>query len=580
MTTHIQDVSTEADVLRALARSTDRSHVPGAVIRGDEHLVHHVNAALARFLGRTPQQLEGLPFASLTQEPERAEALFGRALQSGAIECASDLAYVGHADNTLYGATLLQHVDQASELVSVVHIVDTTLIARNRGDLGTTPRLLMLANEQLVLGSLREQELAEVAAQASLEMERRLRRQSLLAGANALLNTSLSLADTLRAAAGLALPELADCCVVRLLGSGASPRMAVAHIEPETEGRLASLHQELASDPELAVLEAEVLQTESVARLPRMAELPRTSSPVGHTGRHVLRDLGAQSGLAVPLTARGSVIGALFLVTFGDRAFEPWDEECALELGKRVSRALDNAQLFHEARQASRMREDVLAIVSHDLRSPLNAVTMTVQHLLRTMPETGPLATRKSLELMGRSSEHMKRLIDELLEVANIQTGHLVLHCTSTSLDSLLGSALELVQGSSSQKGVFLSSRSGPPATWLTCDADKVVRVIINLLSNAIKFTPRGGSIDISTSVCEGEVLVAVRDTGPGIASEQQPKLFEQYWKGDQTGRVGMGLGLYIARGIVEAHGGRIWVESELSHGSTFTFALPLVPPP
>jgi signal transduction histidine kinase len=571
-------VSTDADVMLRLARATDRSHVPGAVVRGDAHLVHHVNAALARFLGRTPQQLEGLTFQTLTQEPERAEALFGRALHSGALECATDLAYAGQADATLYGATLIRRVEETQELVSVVHIVDTTLITRNRPDLATTPRLLMLANEQLVLGSLRERELADVAAQASLEMERRLRRQSLLAEANALLSTSLSLADTLRAAAGLALPELAECCVVRLLASSASPRIAVAHVDLETERRLAGLHQELASDPELAVLEAGVLQKQSPFRIRLVSELPPVSSPVGRTVRHVLCELGAQSGLAVPLTARGAVIGVLFLVALSSRAFEPSDDEFALELGKRVSRALDNAQLFHEAKQASRMREDVLAIVSHDLRSPLNAVTMTVQHLLRTMKSGEPLATRKALELMGRSSEHMRRLIDELLEVANIQTGHLVLHCAPASLDDLVGCALELVQGSSSQKEVRLTCRSDPPGTWLTCDADKVVRVVINLLSNAIKFTPRGGAVELSTSLAEGEVRIAVSDNGPGIASEEQPKLFEQYWKGDQTGRIGMGLGLYIARGIVEAHGGRIWVKSELTRGSTFVFALPLAP--
>jgi signal transduction histidine kinase len=295
--------------------------------------------------------------------------------------------------------------------------------------------------------------------------------------------------------------------------------------------------------------------------------------------RRVLRELGAQSGLAVPLMARGGIIGVLFLVAFSDRAFEPWDEECTLELGKRVARALDNAQLFYEATQASRMREDVLAIVSHDLRSPLNAVTMSVQQLLRTMAGTESSTTRNGLQLIARSSEHMRRLIEELLEVANIQTGHLVLHCTETSLEDLLVRAVELVQASSSHKGVHLSSRSGPPATRLTCDVDKVVRVIVNLLSNAIKFTPRGGSIDLSTFAGDDAVQIAVRDSGPGIASEQQPRLFEQYWKGDQTGRIGMGLGLYIARGIVEAHGGRIWVESELSHGSTFTFTLPLCSP-
>ena len=566
--------STDDELLLRQVRGAERSDLPTAVTQGKLHLVHYANEAFARLLGRTAQGLRGVVFDSLTVDRERAVELFGRALRSGVVETSANLAYTGPEGKTLFAATLVQRLEGLRGPATVVHTVDTTLVTRTGSGPASTPDLVMLANEQLVLGSLREQALAEVTAQASIERERLLRRQSLLAGASALLSSSLSLAATLRAAAGLALPELAECGIIRLLGAGSAPRTAVAHLDSELHEQLARSQNELANDSDLAALEAGALQNRGPFQL-------RLSDEAGgaprEAARCLLRKCGAQSGLAIPLAARGAVIGVLFFVSFSGGRFEPSEVEFAQELGRRAGRALDNAQLFHDAQQAARMREDVLAIVSHDLCNPLGAISMTAQHLLGQLSATAAPKVRGGLELIHRAGDHMRRMIDELLEVANIQAGHLALQYAQVSVGSLVGRGLEMFERASAEKGVRLASRLAAVDTDLPCDVEKVVRVIANLLGNAIKFTPRGGSVEISSFVHEDSACISVRDTGPGIAKEEQSRLFEQYWKGDQAGRIGMGLGLYIARGIVDAHHGRIWVESEPPHGSAFIFALPLV---
>lgn len=574
MTTRPSDSSADAALLLQQVRGADQSELPIAVTLGEDHAIHHVNQAFARFLHQTPQQLEGMCFDSLTRDPASTETLFQRALRSGVTESATDLAYRGAGGKTLFGATLVRRVDGSPDSAAVVHVVDTTgpMVAAP-----STPSFLVQANEQLVLGSLREQELAEIAAKATVDLQRLLARQSLLAGASALLSTSLDLDTTLRAVLRLTVPELAECSFVRLFAAAAAPRLAVAHEDSALERQLVGLLPELETDAHLAVLEAGVRQNGGSMVLRRLAEgTGQGVSSLRRLHSRVLCGMGARSGLAVPLSTRGELIGVLFLVAFSDRhRFEPHDVELAEELGRCASSALDNARLFHEARQASRMREDVLAIVSHDLRNPLSAIAMTVEHLLRLMPTSEALDTRRSLELIQRSSAHMSRLIEELLEVANIQTGYVALEYTHVSLKTLIERAIEMFAPAAARKDLRILCRGGAGDPSLRCDADKMVRVIGNLLGNAIKFTPRGGCVEVDGVAVEDDVRVRVSDTGPGIAIQEQPKLFEQYWKGEKTGRIGMGLGLYIARGIVDAHRGRIWVESEPPNGSSFIFTIP-----
>jgi len=461
-------------------------------------------------------------------------------MQSGVTESAVDIAYRCENGRTRFGATLVRRVDGLHEPAAVVHVVE--------------------------------------AAPPDEEMERLLARQCLLADASVLLNASLDLTATLHAVVRLALPELAECCLVRLFEPGKPAHTSIGHVNAELEQQLVRLGSKLADDDDLSALEGSVLRSEAAYALRSLSSDSGEKTPADDSRRCLSRCLGAKSCLAIPLSARSETIGLLYLVAFAEQSFELRDIEFAQELAQRASTALDNARLLHGARQTS-LSEDVLRTVSHDLRSPLGAITMTVQYLLRHIVHGENAPTHKELQLIHRSSAYMERLIEELLEIPSFERGAIALQYSQVSLRSLLQRAQEMFARAACQKGVRVSCRCAAADECFACDAEQMLRVVSNVLGNAIKFTPRGGAVDLAGFVSEGEVHIRVTDTGPGISKDQQPKLFERYWKGDIAANQGVGLGLYIARCIVEAHRGRIWVESEPPAGSSFIVALPLAAP-
>jgi PAS domain S-box-containing protein len=238
-------------------------------------------------------------------------------------------------------------------------------------------------------------------------------------------------------------------------------------------------------------------------------------------------------------------------------------------------RLLDAERLARErAEAASRMREDLVAIVSHDLRNPLSSIAMSVSLLRSTLPAESLGRAGKQLEIIARSAERMKRLISDLLDVASIDAGHLSVSTEPQPIDALLRDAVEMLQPLAADKSIHISLGETPE--WLVAVADKerIIQVLSNLIGNAIKFTREGGSIVVAAQSHEGMVRVTVSDTGQGLSEEQMPHLFDRYWQARKDGRLGIGLGLTIAKGIVEAHGGRIWAESVLGRGTTFSFTL------
>ncbi len=295
---------------------------------------------------------------------------------------------------------------------------------------------------------------------------------------------------------------------------------------------------------------------------------------VSHT--KMIRELGVRSCMCVPFKARGEVIGGLSLATSDSgRRFQGDDLELAEELARRASWARDNARLYQEAQTAVRLRDDVLSVVSHDLRSPLSSIAMSAEALLqRTGSDESVKKLRKSAEVIRRSAGHMRRLIDELVELASIHAGRLVLERSHENVSELLEGALEMVEPFARQKSLRLERKAVGQSFEVLCDKHRIIRVFANLVGNAIKFTPEGGQIVITVEYMDPQVCVSVSDTGPGIAKDDVPRLFDAYWKGKGTGRRGTGLGLYIARGIVQVHGGRIWAESDVGAGSTFFFTM------
>jgi signal transduction histidine kinase len=276
----------------------------------------------------------------------------------------------------------------------------------------------------------------------------------------------------------------------------------------------------------------------------------------------------------LPLVSRGQTIGIAAAISTEASPFTPPDVPLFGELARRASLSIDNAQLYLESQQAVRAREEVLAIVSHDLRNPLSAVLLGSS--LLQMSSDLSAEDREQIETIEVSARRMSRLIADLLDVTRLEGGkRLPIEPESVQPAELLQEAQELFRAQSTVASVTMEYDADEQLPPVRADRHRVMQVLSNLIGNSLKFTPQGGSITVSAKPQDGHVLFSIVDTGPGIPREHLSDIFSPYWQAKRTERMGAGLGLPIAKGIVEAHGGRIWVESEQGRGTQFYFTLP-----
>ena len=230
-----------------------------------------------------------------------------------------------------------------------------------------------------------------------------------------------------------------------------------------------------------------------------------------------------------------------------------------------------------DAERAARLRDEVLGIVSHDLRSPLGTIVMSA-HALAEGSRPGVTERADLVGIIERSAEWALRVIRDLLDVTAIEAGRLRIHREPMTVQAITDMVRSLFEVQARAAGVQLDIRVGDAPRWIEADVDRTVQAVGNLVSNAIAFTPRGGQVRLTVARAAGPgdaVAFRVADTGPGIAPEQLPHLFDRFWQARTSRRAGAGLGLAIARGIAEGHGGRIEVESTPGAGSVFTLVLP-----
>ncbi|XXF77656.1 PAS domain-containing sensor histidine kinase [Myxococcaceae bacterium GXIMD 01537] len=378
--------------------------------------------------------------------------------------------------------------------------------------------------------------------------------------------------------AHLAVPDLADWCLVDAVESGPwVSRVAVAHLDPTQGERARLLPRRLERRDGAPVGVLRVLHTGEPELVPLVTDslLRAAASEPAHPA--LLTRLQARSYMIVPLRARGHTLGAVtFLSSSSGRRYGPDDLALAEDLCQRASLAIDNARLFGESRRATRAREDLLAIVSHDLKNPLGVVQLSSALLLRGRPGMPrDEQVHKQASRIQAASERMSRLISDLLDWGRIEAGQLPLEPAINGAAALLAEALEGIRPLAEAKHLQVVTALPDESLRVCCDRTRVLQVLGNLLGNALKFTPDGGQVRVSAGVRGTEVCFEVEDTGQGIAPEQLPSVFDRYWQAkDAVGR-GSGLGLAIAKGIVETHGGRIWARSTLGQGSVFTFTLP-----
>jgi PAS domain S-box-containing protein len=404
-----------------------------------------------------------------------------------------------------------------------------------------------------------------------------------LAEASKVLGSSLDSATTLESVSCLVVPRLADWCVIDLLSDGGRlERAVVTHVDPDKQRMASQDVERYPLDPQEDLGPARVVRTGEPALLSEIDD--ETLAGAARDAEHLalLRELGLRSALTVPLEARGRILGALTLASAeSGRRYTPEDVPLAREIGFRAALAVDNARLYGEMQKALKSRDRLLAVVSHDLREPLNTAALSLRLIEQTGgPET--IQGRRAFAAARRAGEQARRLIDDLLDASQIEAGELSVDRRSLDPVRLVREATESFVAEAEERGVHLEVDVAEGLPPLLGDRYRLIQVFANLLRNALKMTPRGGRIDVSarleTNGNDGrrEVRFTVRDTGPGIRPEHMPALFETFWRGERARRGSAGLGLGIARGIVEAHGGRIGVESELGKGAAFTFTVPL----
>lgn len=250
------------------------------------------------------------------------------------------------------------------------------------------------------------------------------------------------------------------------------------------------------------------------------------------------------------------------------------------ETHSQAALALENARLHQEARRAVRERDELLAIVAHDLRHSVNAVVMLTGAVLSreaTDPAASgaPIMTRDEVESIRAAARQADGLIQDLQDLSRIAVGRLRVERQRFSASDLLTEAADMFEPVMEDAALRFLRRFDESLPQLQADRQRLLQVLSNLLGNAVRFTPHGGEVVLSAVVVDEGVRVGVCDSGPGIAPEDVPRLFERYWQAPRLLRAGSGLGLYICKGIIEAHGGDIGITSTFGSGSEFWFTVP-----
>lgn len=370
---------------------------------------------------------------------------------------------------------------------------------------------------------------------------------------------------------GVDVVEAARCVLVSVEGDQLK-YLGARGIGPRLEALLSTMTRDSEIPLVHALRKGEMISIES-------GEEFRAKYPGVYEGLGELADM--QTYLATPLVHAGETVGALALHFKEAAAVGASDRAFTLLLAQAAATALHRARSYdaeldkrRRAELLVQVREDVLGVVAHDLRNPLNLILMTTELLAHE----GLPAERRN-EMLGiatRATKQMNRMIDDLLDHVRLQAGKLSLDIEEVSVGAIMRQAEETFRPLAERRHLHFEIATQDGAI-VRADPKRVSQIIGNLIGNAIKFTPEEGSVKLRAIPDDKQVVFQVIDDGPGIAPDHMSHLFDNFWQARKSDQRGVGLGLAIAKELVEAHGGKIWVESEVGHGSTFSFSLPAV---
>lgn len=543
----LQDVERELRLSEAKFAGIFDIAADAIITVDDAQRIVHFNAGAETIFDYSRRDMIGQPLERLI--PERFRA-----------------AHEGHMRRFAGGPETARRMGERSEIFGL-----------RRGDI-EFPAEASISRLSTATGALFTVVLRDITERKRIEREQRF-----LATLGEELARSLDYEATARLAANAALRELADVCVLDLVDGDAITRRIVSEDGP------ASVRAPLA-----VLAAAGPVGRDSPSRI---IDVLRTRRPdvvsdvteewlEAHTDdapgvAAAWRALGARSLMILPLVTREHVLGTLTLVSVQQsRRYTHRDLAFAEEIARRLALALDNARLYHAARRATRARDEVLGIVSHDLQNPIAAIAMGAS-VLHDQPPGDIESRRQLLRMITESTEWMRRLIRDLLDVSAIEAGRLSIERRGEAPAPIVASATRMLASALVERSIDLHVAVPESLPLVNVDAARIEQVLVNLLGNAIKFTPAGGRIAIRATANSAAVEMSVADSGIGISPEEQAHVFERYWQARHaTRRRGAGLGLAIAKGIIDAHGGRIWVTSTPGEGSTFAFTLPLAPAP
>lgn len=419
------------------------------------------------------------------------------------------------------------------------------------------------------------------AFQDVTELKRRENHLRVLTAAADVLGASSDYQETLRELANAVVPDLADWCVVDIFESRGTNRVAVAHPDPAKLRLAEELQRRYPSDPGQPGGPATVARTGEPLVIPEVTEemLRRGARDDEHLAQ--LRELDMRSAVVLPLSARGAVLGVMTLVRGAStRAYSEGDLPLLTELARRAAMAVDNARLVHDTTRALRVRDEFLATLSHDMRTPLATVLGYLQISRRQVRRmAGAERLGEYLERAERTTIRMAHLVSELMDVSLITAGQPIpLTVEAVDVNELVEQSVSEHRQLDGVHELVMEPADGP-ALAMT-DPSRIERIIDNLLSNAFKFSPEGSAVTVRVRVASDEVTVSVTDCGVGIPAEELPLVFERFHRASTAaGAPGIGLGLSGSREVARRMGGDLIAESRVGSGSTFTLRIPATAP-